>query len=276
MTSRRNLGRSYRFAIAVVRPLLMLLTRRDWRGAEHLQRDGGFLVCPNHISYVDPLAFGHFLLDNGHAPYFLGKEAVFRIPVVGRIIAGAGQIPVYRETGDAAKALSAAVEAVHEGKTVAIYPEATITRDPGLWPMVGKTGAARLALTTGCPVIPVAQWGPQDLLAPYAKRLRLLPRKTMHMLAGPPVDLDDLRGKPLDGPVLREATARIMAAITGLLEQLRGEAAPPERFDPRAHGLPTTGNPNRPQRPPRHPPRHPPHERPPAGPPTHHPHQEAS
>ena len=56
-----------------------------------------------------------------------------------------------------------------------IYPEGTLTRDPDLWPMTGKTGAARVALTTGCPVIPVAQWGAQELLAPYAKRPRLLP-----------------------------------------------------------------------------------------------------
>ena len=65
-----------------------------------------------------------------------------------------------------------------------IYPEATITRDPGLWPMTGKTGAARVALVTGAPVIPIAQWGAQDVLAPYGKRLRLLPRKTMHLRPG--------------------------------------------------------------------------------------------
>ncbi len=58
--------------------------------------------------------------------------------------------------------------------------------------MVGKTGAARVALETGAPVIPVAQWGPQQLLAPYAKRPHFFPRKTMHVWAGPPVDLDDV------------------------------------------------------------------------------------
>ena len=66
-----------------------------------------------------------------------------------------------------------------------IYPEGTITKDPDLWPMIGKTGAARVALETGCPVIPIAQWGPQEILAPYSKRLRLLPPKTVHVLAGP-------------------------------------------------------------------------------------------
>ena len=106
-------------------------------------------------------------------------------------------------------------------------------------------GAARLALQTGRPVVPVAQWGPQELLMPYAKRLNLLPRKTMHVLVGPPVDLDDLRDQPITGPLLAEAAERIMRDITGLLEQLRGETGPAKRFDPRLSGLPRTGNPRK-------------------------------
>jgi 1-acyl-sn-glycerol-3-phosphate acyltransferase len=220
----------------------MVLTRRDWRGAEHLPASGGFVVTPNHLSHVDPLTFAHFMLDNGRPAYFLGKESVFRVPVVGAIVRGAQQIPVYRNTGRAVDAYRAAVAAVQEGKCVGVYPEATLTRDPGLWPMVGKTGAARIALTTRCPVVPVAQWGPQELLAPYSKKVRLFPRRTMHVLAGPPVDLSDLYDRPQNAEVLREATARIMAAITAQLEQLRGEKAPATRFDARAEGLPPTGN----------------------------------
>jgi 1-acyl-sn-glycerol-3-phosphate acyltransferase len=233
---------AYRLAVAIVRPVMLLLTKRDWRGWEHFPASGGFVVAPNHVSHVDPLAFAHFLFDSGHPPFFLGKEAVFRVPVVGAILRGAQQIPVFRNTGRAADAFRAAVEAVEAGKCVGVYPEGTLTRDPALWPMVGKTGAARIALTTRCPVIPVAQWGPQEILAPYSKRPHVLPRKTMHVLAGPPVDLTDLYDRPLDAVVLREATARIMAAITGLLEELRGEPAPAERFDSRKHGLPETGN----------------------------------
>ncbi len=237
---------AYRFAVGVLRPLFMALTRRDWRGAEHLPSHGGFVACSNHMTYVDPLTFAHFLIDNGRPPLFLGKEEVFRVPFVGWILRQAEQIPVHRETGDAAAAFTSAVTAVEAGKCIAIFPEATLTRDPQLWPMVAKTGAARLALTTGCPVVPVAQWGPQEILMPYAKRLRVLPRKTVHVLAGPPVDLDDLRSRPLDADVLTEASGRIMRDITRLLEQLRGEQAPVRRFDPREHGLPRTGNPHKP------------------------------
>jgi 1-acyl-sn-glycerol-3-phosphate acyltransferase len=134
------------------------------------------------------------------------------------------------------------VAAVESGKCVGVYPEGTLTRDPDQWPMVGKTGAARIALATRCPVIPVAQWGPNEVLEPYGKRPHLLPRKTMRLTAGPPVDLSDLYDKPVTGALLREATDRIMAAITAELETIRGEKAPVERFDSRKHGLPDTGN----------------------------------
>ena len=238
------LGIWYRFAVSVLKPPLTALTRRDWRGAEHLPDTGGVVVAPNHVSHSDPLVVGHFLYDHGYPPRFLGKEGLFRLFLVGRVLRGAGQIPVYRETADAAQAYSAAVAAVRAGECVAIYPEATLTRDPALWPMVGKTGAARVALETGAPLVPIAQWGPQVLMPPYSKRLRLLPRTTMHVWAGAPVDLDDLRGREVDGPLLVEATERVMAAITSLLEQIRGEQAPPHRFDPRSDGRPVIGDPD--------------------------------
>ena len=81
---------AYRLAIAIIRPLLLLFTRREWSGAENLPTEGGYVVCPNHYSYLDPLVFGHFLVDHGHAPRYLGKIEVFEAPVVGRIVRGRG------------------------------------------------------------------------------------------------------------------------------------------------------------------------------------------
>ncbi len=235
--AKQSRGWALTLVIALLRSPLMLITKRDWRGAANLPQQGGCLVVTNHVSEFDPVPFGHFIVDNGRLPRFLGKAEVFAVPVVGKIITSAGQIPVNRRTTDAAKALAAAVAAVQAGECVVVYPEGTISRDPGLWPMTGKTGAARIALTTGCPVIPCAQWGPQEVLAPYARRPSLLPRKTMRVWAGPPVELDDLQGGPLTAAVLVEATTRIMSAITGLLEQIRGDQAPVQRFDPRKAGL---------------------------------------
>ncbi len=232
---KQRLGFWYRVVAHLLRPVLMVTTRRAWGGVEHLPGVGvGVVVAPNHISYADPLTLAHFLWDNGRAPRYLAKESVFRIPVLGKIITACGQIPVYRESRDAAQAFRDAVSAVRAGECVGIYPEGTITKDPGLWPMTGKTGAARVALETGCQVIPIAQWGPQEILAPYSKRLRLLPPKTVQVLAGPPVDLDDLRGQPVTPDVLRTASDRVIDAITAQLAVLRGELPPASRFNPAA------------------------------------------
>ncbi|MDO9379105.1 MAG: lysophospholipid acyltransferase family protein [Nocardioidaceae bacterium] len=215
--------------ITALRPSVKTLTKQDWRGAENLP-DGGFVLAANHVSHLDPLTFAHFCVDHHLPPRYLAKASILDLPVLGRLIQTTQQIPVYRGTATAAEAFSAAVEAVEEGGAVIIYPEGTITRDPDLWPMAGKTGAARVALTTGCPVVPVAQWGPQEVLAPYAAIPHLLPRKTMHVNVGPPVDLDDLRDRPLDAETLALATTRIMDTIAALLGEIRGETPPPERL----------------------------------------------
>ena len=221
-----------RLAVVILWPFMMIFTKRRWEGMENLVPDeeGGIVLAPNHISWFDPIVISHVCWDNDRPPRFLAKEAVFRIPIAGRIIAGAQQIPVYRESREAVTAVRAAIDAVERGECVIVYPEGTITRDPGLWPMSGKTGAARIALATGRPVIPLAHWGAQRIMGPYKKEFRILPRKTMIAVAGPPVDLSDLLGKPMEPDVLREATERIMDAIAALLAGIRQEPAPAQRY----------------------------------------------
>ncbi len=237
-------GASFAFAVSIVKPTLLAFTRHHWVDGEKIPAHGGAVLAANHISHVDPLTFAHLVYDHGRLPRYLAKAELFDVRGIGRILEGAGQIPVRRLSTDASLAFTAAVEAVREGKVVVVYPEGTITRDPDLWPMVGKTGAARIALTAGVPVVPVAQWGAQEILYPYAKRPHLLPRRTVHAKVGDPVDLDDLRDVGTTPAVLREATDRIMGAITALLEDLRGERAPAVRFDPRKAGLRVIGNPH--------------------------------
>lgn len=237
-------GLAFGICVALVEPSLRLLTRRRWIDGTKVPAEGGCVVASNHVSHVDPFTFAHFIYGHGRVVRFLAKAEVLDLPVVGKLIRATGQIPVYRLTTDAQHAFTAAVKAVQEGKCVVVYPEGTITREPDLWPMTGKTGAARIALAAGVDVIPVAQWGAQDILAPYAKRPRLFPRKTITVKAGDPVDLADLRDQKLTPDVLREATNRIMDAITRELEDIRGATAPAERFDPRARGVKQIGNPN--------------------------------
>jgi 1-acyl-sn-glycerol-3-phosphate acyltransferase len=230
--SRRKRGWALIIIAGLLRPLLLVLTKRRWRGQEHIP-DGGFVFVANHISHIDPLLFAHFAYDNGVPPRFLAKQGVFKYPVIGRLLLATGQIPVRRGTTDVTSSFAGVVEAVEAGDGVIVYAEGSITRDPDLWPMIGKTGAARLALQTGCPVIPVAQWGANEVLPPYAKKLNLLPRKTHHVLAGPPVDLTRFYDKEMTPELLKEATEVIMAAITRQLEQIRGEKAPTTPYDPR-------------------------------------------
>ena len=239
-----RMGWGFRLAAFLVVPASVLLTRREWEGGELIPRTGGAVVVANHVSHADPLTFAHFVYGNGRLPRFLAKAELFEVRLVGAVLRSMGQIPVFRLTRDAALAFRAAVEAVRSGKIVIVYPEGTLTRQPDLWPMSGKTGAARIALTADVPVIPVAQWGAQELLYPYAPRPSLWPRKTVRARAGAPVDLDDLRGRALTPEVLDEATDRIMDAITALLEELRGERAPEDRFDPRTAGVRPIGNPH--------------------------------
>lgn len=240
---REKRGWAFATCVAIVKPPLLAMTRRRWIDGHKLPAEGGCVVVGNHISHVDPFTFAHFIYDNGRIPRYLAKSEVFDIPVAGKLVRSAGQIPVYRLTTNAAHSFSAAVDAVNDGQCVVVYPEGTISRDPGLWPMTGKTGAARIALSTGCPVIPVAQWGANDILAPYSKKPRLIPRKTITMKVGDPVDLDDLRDKPLTPQVLHEATDRIMDALTRLLADIRGTEPPAERFDSRRAGVREIGNP---------------------------------
>ncbi|MBM9503884.1 lysophospholipid acyltransferase family protein [Actinacidiphila acididurans] len=231
--SRRRIGFWYRLAAVIVKPPLIALMKRDWRGMEHIPADGGFLTAVNHNSYIDPFAYAHFQYNTGRVPRFLAKASLFDPPVAGHFMRSLGQIPVVRATTDAAVAFRAAVEAVNKGECVVFYPEGTLTRDPEMWPMVGKTGVARVALLTKAPVIPIAQWGANEVLAPYTKKAKLFPRKTHRVLAGPPVDLSAYYGKEPNAEVLREVTETIMTAVKDLLAEVRGEPAPAGLYDPR-------------------------------------------
>lgn len=223
----------YRLAVCIVKPAVVAAFRRDFRDRHKIPRAGGVIVAVNHISHADPFVAAVFLHDAGRRPRFMGKESVFRIPVLGRIVRGARQIPVYRDTADAAHALSAAADAVRAGECVVIYPEGTVTRDPDYWPLAAKSGVARLAMETGAPVVPVAQWGAQHVLG-RDLRPRPFPRKRASVVAGDPVDLSRWQGGEPTTETLREATAAVMHELRRLVGELRGEAPPPQLRDARA------------------------------------------
>ena len=221
----------YRLAVVIIRPLLWLLFRADLRGREHLPRDGGVILAANHISLADPFVVALFVHTAKRRPRFMAKHSVFRIPVAGRIVRGAKQIPVYRNTADAGAALRAAVDAIEAGECVVIYPEGTTTKDPDYWPMVAKTGVARLALATGAPVVPLGQWGVQHFLGRDGKP-KPFPRKRILAKAGPPVDLSEWDGAEPTAEVLRAMTGKVMGEVAALVGELRGETPPAAPFVP--------------------------------------------
>ena len=240
MTS-RTVPPVYRVAANVIRPIMRLIAKHDWQGAEHLPPSGGFIAVSNHVTNLDAIVFAHFLYDHGAAPRFLAKHTLFEVPVFGTLLRKAGQIPVRRNSPSARAALGPARQILDDGDCLGIYPEGTFTRDPDLWPMTARPGAVRLALDSGVPIIPVAHWGAQDILGRYSKVPRLLPRKTIHVHAGSPVLLDDLRDRlagPADPAILREATDRIMGTLTAMLADIRGQEPPARVYDTRVDGDP--------------------------------------
>ena len=228
---------------AIVVPLLSLVFKVEVEGSEKLPRDGAYVVAPNHVSEIDPLVVALAVWRMGRAPRFMAKESLFRVPVLGWILRATGMIPVARTTSaSAARATLAASETLaRNGSGVIVYPEGSLTRDPDLWPMRGKTGAVRLALAGGIPVIPMAQWGAQQVMPRYGK-LKLWPlRRRVRVIVGDPVDLSAYAGRASSQSALVEATDVVMADIAGLLSQLRGEPAPAERWNPADHGQKETG-----------------------------------
>ncbi|WP_443440936.1 lysophospholipid acyltransferase family protein [Glutamicibacter arilaitensis] len=224
----------------IVRSAMNALIGKTWKGFETLPQ-GGYILCPNHLTEIDPLVVGHAIYSNGRLPRWLAKESLFNVPVLGWMLRETGQVPVARSATSAGESLKAAKKVLDAGGVIVIYPEGTLTRDPNLWPMVGRTGAARLALQTGAPVVPMAHWGDQELLPRYSKKMNLFPRKHVTVLVGQPIDLEDLREAPRTRAVLEDATDRIMDAITDLTAELRQEDAPAERWDPSKHGQSKTG-----------------------------------
>ncbi len=226
----RGLGLWRRIAVMLVLPVVSFWTRPTWTGT--LPASGGIIIAANHISHFDPLTLAHFVYRAGRWPRFLGKASLWRIPVIGFLLRKTQQIPVERGSVEAVKSLDALIDALRCGGAVIIYPEGTTTREPDLWPMHGKTGAARLALVTGAPVIPVAMWGPQQVFDPRTRKLAFQPRRPVTVAAGPPVDLARWRGAAPSRAVLDEITDTVLLDVRDLLAGIRGETPPAELFEP--------------------------------------------
>jgi 1-acyl-sn-glycerol-3-phosphate acyltransferase len=191
----------YAVIAALSWPLLRLVYRLQVRGREHLPGGGGFVLAANHSSNFDPWPLGVSLFPRRFLR-FMAKSELFW-PPLGWIVAGAGAFRVRRGERDT-EAIATAVRLCREGHLVVMFPEGT-RRAKGLrkrHEARAHTGAARIALEAGVPLVPAGIAG-TDRISRLAQ---------VRVAYGRPVDLDDLRAaEPRD--VADEATARLMNAI---------------------------------------------------------------
>ena len=222
-----KMGFGWRLTWFVLYPPASLLFHLRYVHLERMPQHGPAIIVVNHVSHVDPFLVSKLVLDAARVPRFLAKESIFEVPVVGWGMRAMGHIPVKRGTTDARQSLAAAVAALGRGELIVLHPEGTVTRDPEGWPMAGKTGAARLAtLVPDVPVIPVVQWGVQEQVDLYAKKVKLVPRPRHTLSIGEPIDLSAFHGVEATPRVLREITQLIMLRLRHDVAELRGVPLP--------------------------------------------------
>ncbi len=225
-----------RLCVVILYPMDGLLFKVRFRHLDRMPdpKRTGVLIAMNHISVVDTILMARLVWQSGRVPRFMIKSGVFGYPVIGKIMSGAGQIPVHRGTTDAATSLRDAVAALEKHEAIVIYPEGTTTKDPDVWPMQAKTGIARLVLLApDIPVVPVGQWGAQKVGNRGLQKLGLsLKRRTAEASVGEPLDLSHWRGAEPTQENLRAITDEIMSAVREQVAELRGETPPVDFYVP--------------------------------------------
>jgi len=198
----------YLFVGALSYPFLRILFRYRAQGVERLPKDGGYVLAANHLSNLDPWPLGMALFPRRYLR-FMAKAELFWFPL-GPFIAACGAFPVRRGESDV-EAVATAIRLCREGHIVVMFPEGT-RREKGLrkkhaarW----RSGAARISLEAGVPLVPAGLAGTDELS--HAARLRVA--------YGDPVELGDLGSMPIEDAA-HAATDRLRAAITGLEDSI--------------------------------------------------------
>jgi 1-acyl-sn-glycerol-3-phosphate acyltransferase len=214
VAERREAGHLQTVARAVLRPIVRLGWRIDVRGLEHIPARGPAILCPNHISVLDsffvPAMLPRRITYVGKAEYLDDWKTRWLFPALG-------MIPIDRTGGDAAQAaLDLAARVLERGELFGIYPEGTRSRDGLLHK--GRTGAARLALRTGAPIIPVGIRGTDAVLPPDRRLPR--PLRRVGIVFGAPIDPARHDGRQNDRLLLRHITDEVMFEIRTLSGQM--------------------------------------------------------
>jgi len=206
--------------MVVISPLWRLPFRLQIVGSERIPRSGGALMAANHVSALDGVLFALATAERaGRMTRFLVAAEFFRQPVVGWALRRSGHIPVRRGQQDAA-ALDEARAVITGGALAGIFPEGTVNPNPGTMQR-GRSGVARLALSTGAPVVPTGIWGTQTRWPKAGLNFRR-PLRTIHVIAyGEPIPAV---GDPDSADDVKAFTELVMTGIGKQVDEARAIA----------------------------------------------------
>ncbi len=226
---KRQAGQLYPVAKAILRPIFSFGWRIEVEGLEHVPTSGGAIIAPNHISVLDsffvPTVLPRRITYVGKAEYMDSWKTRYIFPAIG-------MVPIDRSGGNAAgAALDTAAGILDQGELFGIYPEGTRSRTGNLHK--GHTGVARLALRTGCPIIPVGLQGTVEVMPPDARFPRLF--QHIRVRIGRPIDVTRYLERADDRMVLRQIADEVMYDI----RQLSGQEYVDEYATKKAEVLPS-------------------------------------
>ncbi len=219
-------GRTERLTRALITPLLDHGFRLRTYGADRMPATGGVLICPNHASWVDP-----FVQARGQRRLirFMAKEELFSVPIMGRIMRSGGAFPIRRNAGDSF-ALGLARHLLEDGEPVMVYAEGTRHRrtdDLGS----PRSGAARLALGTGVPVLPVAAYGTKPRSTRSLRKLGPLARPRITTVFGWPLIFTGLERERDAVDTARTIIWSEVARLYAVARELDSQRARPRHFE---------------------------------------------
>lgn len=195
------------------------------RGKEHVPKQGGAVICANHVSYLDPPVLGTAILPR--RTYYMAKKELFEIPLFGWLIRKCYAFPVERDTSDL-EAIRHGLQLLRQGELLIVFPEGGRSLDGALQP--GNIGPALLASRAGVPIIPAAIKDTNKIMPPGRLGLH---RGHVQVDFGPPIFPQQFGEGRLDKQQLEAFTEKVMEAIAALQRkqyERRGETPPAPRF----------------------------------------------
>jgi 1-acyl-sn-glycerol-3-phosphate acyltransferase len=232
----------YHFVVWILRRLIELRIYRVEEGIEKIPATGGLIVIAPHLDEFDALIAPEVITRAGRMPRIFAKADLWKIPVVKQAFDSGKLISVERDSKSAADSLLVAKEALENQEVVLIFPEGTCSRDPESWPMTCKTGAARLALQTGAPVVVIMQDGAQFLgktanrgvqWSSYFFHKKHTKRVIVYIKVYEPIDFSAVFTDKVENPTdeqIMQVNFIIEDFLTSTIEENRGYTAP-SRWD---------------------------------------------